>query len=176
MTQFSLYAATIPGFQQVLGSVSGLLDKAEAFCRDGALAPSELIEARIAPDMLPFSFQIKLTVAHSLGAIEGLRQGVFSPDRDPLPDNFDALRQMVQDARNGLAQLTPAEVDGFVGGDMRFEVGEMRMDFAAEDYLLSFAVPNFHFHAATAYDILRMKGVAIGKRDYLGQLRIKVPA
>lgn len=175
MTNFSLYAATIPGFQQVLGAVAGLIDKAEAFCRDGALEPAELIEARIAPDMMPFSFQIKLTAAHSYGAIEGLRRGTFSPDRDPLPDSFDALRQMVRDALDGLSQLTPAEVDAFVGADMRFEVGDTRMDFTAEDYLLSFAVPNFYFHATTAYDILRMKGLAIGKRDFIGKVRLKVP-
>lgn len=176
MTQFSLYAATVPGFRQVLGSVSGLLDKAEAFCRDGALEPSELIEARIAPDMMPFSFQIKLAVAHSFGAIEGVQRGVFSPDRDPLPQTFGELKRMVQDALQGLSELTPAEVDAFIGRDMRFEIGDTRMDFTAEDYLMSFAVPNFYFHAATAYDILRMKGVAIGKSDYIGQIRLKVPS
>ena len=38
---------------------------------------------------------------------------------------------------------------------------------------MSFSLPNLHFHATTAYDILRLKGVALGKRDYLGQPRLK---
>jgi hypothetical protein len=54
-----------------------------------------------------------------------------------------------------------------------FQIGERKMPFVAEGFILSFSLPNFHFHAATAYDILRMKGVPIGKRDYMGQLRLK---
>ena len=47
------------------------------------------------------------------------------------------------------------------------------MEFTARDFLLGFSVPNFHFHAATAYGILRMKGIEVGKRDYIGQLPLK---
>ena len=39
-------------------------------------------------------------------------------------------------------------------------------------FLLSFSQPNFYFHATTAYGILRMKGLKIGKIDYLGAMRI----
>ena len=56
---------------------------------------------------------------------------------------------------------------------MRFEFGERRMDFTAEEFLLSFSQPNFYFHATTAYDILRFKGLPIGKRDYTGRVRLK---
>jgi uncharacterized protein len=56
---------------------------------------------------------------------------------------------------------------------MRFVRGEHRLDFTAENFLLSFSQPNFYFHAATSYDILRSKGVPIGKRDFTGKLRLK---
>ena len=56
---------------------------------------------------------------------------------------------------------------------MRFEFGERRMDFTAEEFLLSFSQPNFYSHATTAYDILRFKGLPIGKRDYTGRVRLK---
>ena len=49
----------------------------------------------------------------------------------------------------------------------------MKLLFTVEDFLLSFSIPNLHFHATTAYDILRMKGVPLGKRDYLGRIRVK---
>jgi hypothetical protein len=55
---------------------------------------------------------------------------------------------------------------------MEFQMRDFRMPFTAEDFLLSFSQPNFYFHAATAYDILRMKGVAVGKRDFMGKLRL----
>ena len=57
--------------------------------------------------------------------------------------------------------------------EVLFQFGEMKMPFTAEGFLLSFSIPNLHFHATTAYDILRMKGVPLGKRDYMGQPRLK---
>ena len=69
--------------------------------------------------------------------------------------------------------LTEEDMEAFIGQPMRFEFKSSRMDFTAEDFLLSFSQPNFYFHCATAYDILRMKGVPVGKRDFLGRVRIK---
>jgi hypothetical protein len=59
------------------------------------------------------------------------------------------------------------------GKDVVFEIGGRKMPFTAEGFLMSFSLPNFYFHAATAYDILRMKGVPLGKRDFMGQMRMK---
>ena len=170
---FSLYAATIPSYRQILSSVSDLLGKAEAFCAEKGVAPRDIIEARLAEDMLPFSYQVKSTAVHSLGAIEGVRRGVFLPDTTTPPDNFAALKTRIAQTIAALESIDPAEVDGFVGRDMRFAFGERHIDFTAENFLLSFSQPNFYFHAATTYDILRCKGIAIGKRDFLGRTRKK---
>lgn len=167
----SLYDATIPSALQVLGALAGLLDKAEAHCGEKGFAPDEVIQARLAADMLPFSYQVKSACVHSLGAIEGVRKGVFSPDMTPPPGTFAALRERVAATIAALGAVPAAEVESFIGRDMRFEFGERRVDFAAENFLLSFSQPNFYFHASTAYDILRWKGVPIGKRDFLGRLR-----
>ena len=170
---FSLYAATVPSYQQTLGAMTGLLATAETFCAERHLAPEEIIGARLAEDMLPFAYQVKSTAVHSLGSIEGVRRGVFSPDMTPPPQTFAALKARIAETLAALAAVTPAEIDGFVGRDMRFEFGERRIPFTAEDFLLSFSLPNFYFHATTAYDILRWKGARIGKRDYMGRLRLK---
>ena len=139
----SLYTATIPSYLQILRAVSGLLDKAGTFCAERGIAAADLIEARLAEDMLPFAYQVKSTVVHSQGAVEAVHRGVFSPDT----------------------------IDALIGRDMRFEFGERRIEYTAEEFLLSFSQPNFYFHAATAYDILRWKGLPIGKRDFIGRTR-----
>jgi hypothetical protein len=136
-------------------------------------APPELIQARLAADMLPLAYQVKSTAVHSLGAIEGVRKGVFSPDMAPPPETFAALKTRIADTLAALRAIDAAEIDGFVGRDMRFAFGERTMDFTAENFLLSFSQPNFYFHATTAYDILRWKGLQIGKRDFMGRPRLK---
>jgi hypothetical protein len=170
----SLYSAIIPNYVQILGAVRGLLDKAEAHCAETGCDPADLHAARLADDMLPFGYQVKSCSAHSIGAIEGVRAGVFSPDRTPWPTTFEGLREAVSHALAAVEALDPEEINGFVGRDMRFTMGETTMPFSAEDFLLSFSQPNFYFHATTAYDILRWKGVKLGKRDFIGRPRLKI--
>ena len=64
-------------------------------------------------------------------------------------------------------------INALEGKDVVFQLGERKMPFIVENFLMSFSMPNLHFHATTAYDILRMTGAPIGKRDYLGQMRMK---
>jgi hypothetical protein len=169
----SLYAATVPSYRQILQAVLGLLDKAQAFCAEKGVAPRDIIQARLAEDMLPFAYQVQSTAVHSLGAIEGVRRGAFSPDQTPSPETFDALKARIVTTLGALEAIDAAEVDAFIGRDMRF-VGRTRsVEYSAENFLLSFSLPNFYFHATTAYDILRWKGVPLGKRDFIGAPRTK---
>lgn len=167
----TLYAATVPSYLQILGSVERLIGKAEAFCEEHAIEPEILIEARLADDMLPFAYQVKSCVVHSMGAIEGVRAGTFTPDRTTPPATFEGLRERIGQAVASLQALDVSEMESFIGREMRFVMGEHTMAFSAEDFLLSFSQPNFYFHATTAYDLLRMKGVQIGKRDFNGRVR-----
>ena len=172
----SLYAATVPSYCQILDAVGRLLGTAEAWCVDRGLAPNDIIQARLAQDMLPFAYQVKSTAVHSLGAIEGVRKGVFFPDTTPSPETFAGLKARIADTLAALSAIEAAEVDAFVGRDMRFSFGNRHLDFTAENFLLSFSQPNFYFHATTAYDILRWKGLPIGKRDFAGKPRTKPSA
>jgi hypothetical protein len=80
---------------------------------------------------------------------------------------------MVAEAEATLRAYVPDEVNGWAGRDLDLQIGPRRLTFTSESLILSFSLPNFHFHAVTAYDILRTNGVPIGKRDYEGQLRTR---
>ena len=170
---FSLYDAVIPSNLQILGSVAGLVDKAEAFAAEKGIEPAALIDARLAPDMLPFGYQVKACTVHSVGGIEGVRGGTFSPDRTPWPDTFDGLRAAVRDAKGALESIDRADLDALADRDTTFRVGELALPFTGAQFLLSFSQPNFYFHATTAYAILRAQGVQVGKKDFMGAMRMK---
>jgi uncharacterized protein len=169
----SLYEAVIPTNLQMLRAMAILLDKADAYCVEKNLAPTELIAARFATDMMPFAYQVKSVAVHSQGAIEGVRAGVFSPDETVPPSSFAGLKARIDEAIDALDRIDMSEMESFVGREMQFCFGERCLDFTAENFLLSFSQPNFHFHAATAYGLLRWKGMPIGKRDYTGLLRTR---
>ena len=168
----SLHAAFVPGALQMIGTTHGLIDKAEAWCGEQGSEPSALIGACLHDEMLPFAYQVKSVADHTGGAIEGLRAGVFSPHMEALPQDFAGLRARLDEATATLVGVSEDELEGKIGAPMLFQMREFKMPFTAENFLLSFSQPNFYFHAATAYDILRMKGLAVGKRDFLGQMRL----
>jgi hypothetical protein len=168
----SLYDASVACFLQTLGGVEGFLGRGLAHCKEKNIDPNGIVETRLFPDMLPFRYQVLAVAGHSIGAMRGAKQGMFSPATEMPPLDYVALQKVITDAREALQQFTPADVDALEGKDVLFQVRDIKMPFKAEGFLLSFSLPNFHFHATTAYDILRMKGVPLGKRDYMGKLRL----
>ena len=83
------------------------------------------------------------------------------------------MQKTIADTRDALQALTPEAVNALEGKDMVFQFGERTVPFTAENFIMSFSLPNFYFHATTAYDILRSNGVPLGKRNFTGQFRMK---
>ena len=170
---FSLYDATVTNYLQILGAVGGFLDKSLTHFRDKGIDPAEIVGARLAPDMAPLRFQIVSVAHHSRGAIEAAKSGVFSPNMGKPDLDYAALQGLVSEASKELSAMTPEDVNALIGRDVTFKLGERALPFTAEGFLMSFSLPNFFFHATTAYDILRHKGAPLGKRDFMGRLTLK---
>jgi uncharacterized protein len=171
--KLSLYEASVPGYLQTLAAVSGFLDKGLAHFREHGIDPQAIVETRLYPDMLPFRFQIQSVVYHSVGALEAMQSGLFRPPTDLPPLDYPALQELIAQTREAVGRFSPEAINAREGADLVFEFRKSSLPFTAEGFLLSFSLPNFYFHATTAYDILRSRGVPLGKRDYLGALRLK---
>jgi hypothetical protein len=167
----TLYDSTVGCFLQTLGAVEGFLAKGLAHCKEKNIDPNEIVEARLFPDMLPFRFQVVAVAHHSAGALTDAKAGASAPP-GPSTADYAGLQKLVSDARQALEQLKPEEVNALEGKDVVFSVRDLKLPFKAEGFLMTFSLPNFHFHATTAYDILRSKGVPIGKRDYMGRMKL----
>ena len=170
---FSLYDASVANYLQILGAVSTFLDKSLEHFKEKGVDPAEIVETRLFPDMLPLRFQVVSLAHHSRGAMEAARNGVFVPPSAKPDLDYAGLQALVTEARNELAALTPDAVNALVGRDVAFKLGDRSLPFTAEGFLMSFSLPNFFFHSATAYDILRHKGAPLGKRDFMGRLNLK---
>jgi uncharacterized protein len=170
---FSLYDATVANHLQILGAVGSFLDKSLAHFREKGIDPAEVVETRLAPDMLPLRFQIVSVAHHSRGAMAAAKNGVFVPPSGKPDLDYAALQALVAEARNELAALTPEAVNALIGREVTFKIGDRVLPFTAEGFLMSFSLPNFFFHATTTYAILRHKGAPLGKRDFMGRLNLK---
>jgi hypothetical protein len=127
--------------------------------------------------MAPFHFQIEAALHHSVWGLETARTGVLSVFAPPAlvgPVPFADLRTMMTRAKAELEAFSPEEVNEWAGKNLDLQIGQRRLAFTPETLILSFSLPNFHFHAVTAYNILRSRGVPIGKGDYEGCLRTRL--
>ncbi|HVN00597.1 MAG TPA: DUF1993 domain-containing protein [Caulobacteraceae bacterium] len=166
----SLYDVSVPVFRQYLGALSGVLGKAQA----SGLPEADLLGARLFEDMQPFTFQVMQSIGHSAGAVATLR-GESYPRASDLP-TLAACKAAMDAAVAYLDGVTPGDLRIDPETDVSLALPGRTLTFTAKGYLLTFAYGNFFFHVTTAYDILRHKGVAIGKRDFLGAVQMKAMA
>jgi hypothetical protein len=164
----SFYDATVPAFLQILGSLGGLLGKAEAHCQTKNIQPEVLLAARLYPDMLPLSKQIQLACDFAAKGCARLTHSEV-PSTPDTEKTFDELLQRLAKTIDYVKSFKPAQFDGADSKDVTFPAGPSNsVTLKGQQFASGFAFPNFYFHAATAHGILRHSGVEIGKRDFLG--------
>ena len=170
----SLYDMGVPTFLQTVQSIGVCLDRARLHCTEVGIDPDDFVEARLVSDMAPFWFQIECVDNYSVWGLDAIRQCAFNPPDMVGVTPFSALRSRIAKTEAALVEIRPDEVNAWSGKklDMQIHTNPQTSAFTAETYLLSFLLPNFYFHAVTAYDILRTRGVPIGKSDFEGQLRV----
>jgi hypothetical protein len=169
----SLYDLSVPTFLQTVRAIGDVLDRAATHFAETGIDPDSFVHTRLFDDMAPFHFQIEAAWHHSVWGIEALKTGQFTPPALVGPVPFAGLQAMIGKAEMALQAFTPDEVNSWAGKDLDLQIGPRRLSFTAETFILSFSLPNFYFHAVTAYDILRSRGVPLGKRDYEGRLRTR---
>ena len=169
----SLYDLSVGTYLQTLGAVEGILAKGATHFQEQKADTAAILDTRLHADMLPLKFQIHSTIHHSLGAVRGVQAGTFKPPVPVPATDYAGFQKAVSEANEALKKIKPEEINGLVGKDVVFEIGDRKLPFTAEGFLQSFSLPNFFFHATTTYDILRVNGVALGKRDFLGRMKLK---
>lgn len=164
---FTIYEAAIPPTIRALDNLSKILEKAAAQTRAEDKNLDDLLEARLAPDMYPLPRQIQ--IASDVAKIGAARlAGVEPPSYPDEEKTFPELQQRIAKTISYLKTFRPEQFDGAEARTvvLKFPGGEM--SFSGRDYLTGFVLPNIYFHITTAYGLLRQKGIAIGKMDYLG--------
>ncbi|CAB3775899.1 DUF1993 domain-containing protein [Pararobbsia alpina] len=163
----TMYQTSVPVFVRGLKILSTLLGKAQAYTIEHGQDPADLLNARLAPDMLSLIGQVQR--ASDTSKLSGQRlSGVAAPRFEDTETSFAELEQRIAKSIAYLETLQPAQFEGSESRTIQLNFGEFKPSFTGNSYLLTFALPNFFFHITTAHDILRHNGLPIGKLDYLG--------
>ncbi len=162
-----MYQASAPRFANTLKNLSAILDKAKAHAEAKKIDELVLTSSRLYPDMLAFARQVQIACDSSKGAVARLA-GVEIPKHEDTEKTFDELKERIAKTLAFIDTVKPAQIDGSEEKEVVLKLQGKDVPFKGLQYLLGFAWPNFYFHVATAYNILRHNGVEIGKRDFIG--------
>ncbi len=162
----SMYRASAPVFLQMLPALSACLDKAQSFATAKKIDPSVLLQARLAPDMFALTKQVQIATDFAKGTVARLA-GVEPPKYEDNETTIEQLKARIAKTVDFIKEFKPAQIDGSEDRDISLMLGGQARNFKGENYLVGFALPNFYFHATTAYAILRHNGVELGKGDYM---------
>lgn len=163
----SMYQATVPVFARGLRVVSNLLEKAQAHVEQGGIVPEILLGARLAPDMLDLTAQVQRVSDTAKLSVQRL-SAIPAPKFEDNETSFEQLQQRIADTITYVEGVNAGQMAGSAQREVVLNWTDEGTKFAGDDYLLSFALPNFYFHVSMVHAILRNNGVTIGKLDYLG--------
>jgi len=163
----SMYTASTPQLANILKSLSAILAKAEAHATARKIDPAALLGARLYPDMFALTRQVQIACDTAKGAVARLA-GVDVPKHEDTETSFGELQQRIAKTIAFIESVPAERVEGSEDRKITLTMRSGDLVFTGLQYLTTFVLPNFYFHATTAYDILRHNGVELGKRDFLG--------
>jgi hypothetical protein len=165
----TMYEIAIPSFTKHLDALDAILDKAAAYAEAKKIEPDALLLARLYPDMYPFKKQVQSACDFAKLSV-GRLAGLTPPSHDDSEKTFADLKRRIAETLAVLAEAKPEPMEASATKQFTIKAGPRELTFTGSEYLLYFALPNFYFHATTAYDILRHNGLEIGKRDFMKRL------
>jgi len=163
----SMYQVSVPVFVKHLNGLAGCMKKAQAFYADKKYDETTLLTYRFFPDMFSFTRQVQAMSDHARNCA-ALLAGVEAPKFDDSEKSLADLVGRVEKTIAFLNTVKPAQIDGTDDKPVTVKMRDRELNFKGQELLLNRSLPNFYFHATTAYDILRHNGVEIGKRDFMG--------
>jgi uncharacterized protein len=165
----SMYQASVPAFLQMLNNLTACFEKAEAFATERKVEEAVLLNWRLAPDMFALTRQVQIAADFAKGTTARLA-GAAVPSYADEEKSFAEIKQRIAKTVTFVQGFKPADIDGSEDRDITLTIAGQEMRFKGLPYLVHFSLPNFYFHATTAYDILRACGVPLGKRDFIGTI------
>ena len=163
----SMYDISVAAFSRTLENLSGILDKAIAFSAAKKFDGKILVDARLFPDMFPLSSQVRIACDFAKGCA-GRLADVEVPKHEDNESTLEELQARIAKTLDFLGTIKPQQLQGSDERTITHEMRVQTLKMPGLQYLSGFALPNFYFHATTAYALLRHNGLELGKRDFIG--------
>ena len=165
----SVHSLAVEQVSHTLNQVLVFLDKAVAYAEAKKFDVSVLVNARLAPDMLPFTKQIQIASDNAKFGVARLAN-VEAPKFEDTEKTVDELRARIKKTIDFIKSVPASAFEGAEDRDIKIVIPSRTIELKGLAYLRGWVLPNVFFHVTAAYLILRHNGVDVGKRDFLGDI------
>ena len=165
--KISMHAMSYDVFKRALAQLQFVMEKAVANAKARNFETGVLVDARLAPDMLPFVKQIQIASDNAKFGVARLA-GIEAPKFEDNEKTLDELKARILKTIDFLKSTAASAFEGAEDRDIKITVPNRTIEMKGLAYLNGWVLPNVFFHVTTAYLILRHNGVDVGKRDFLG--------
>lgn len=152
--------------QQMFGAMAGILQKAADHARETGVEESVFLAHRFSPDMFALTRQVQIATAIAIRGGTRLA-GIEAVELEDTETSFAELIARCHKANEIVQGLDDDAINANARVSMEIPLGPMTVNWEGREYTSLFILPNLHFHATTAYALLRAQGVKLGKRDFL---------
>ena len=167
--KISMHTMVVDQCVQMLNNLSKILDKAVAHAEAKKFDSTVLVNARLAPDMFPLSRQVQVACDMIKNGAARLA-GQEAPKFEDTEKTMDELKARIAKTIDFVQSVPASAFEGSEDRDIRIPIRNDTMEMKGLPYVRNWILPNFYFHAAMVYALLRHNGVEIGKQDWLGPL------
>ncbi|HEV3245342.1 MAG TPA: DUF1993 domain-containing protein [Candidatus Paceibacterota bacterium] len=174
MAETDFYTVTVPPMMKTLTALSGILDKAVSHAEGKqlewhpkGLQEEALLSSRLISDQFPFLRQVQVACDNAKGGAARIA-GIEAPKFEDNEKTIAELKQRIDKTVAFLKTIKPEQIAGQEEREVTLPHWNKKMKASA--YVMTYLIPNFYFHVATAYSILRSNGVQLGKADYIGPM------
>lgn len=178
METINLYSMTVEPFTKKLEALKDLLGKVDAHAASkqlewhaSGLQEDALLQSRLISDQFPFIRQVQIACDNAKNGIARLAE-IEAPKMEDTEKTISELQARIDKTLAFLKSITPEQVNGKEGISVALSYWGGK-SMSGLEYVSNYLIPNFYFHLATAYSIMRSNGVAIGKDDFMGPLPLK---
>lgn len=154
-------------FTRMLTNLSTFLDKAAEHAASKQFDSKVLVDARLAPDMLPLARQVQIACDFAKGCSARLAE-MEVPKKEDTETSLDELKARIAWTLDFIRSVPAAKLAGSENRTIVHELRTRTVTLPGLVYATQFSLPNFFFHVTTTYAILRHNGVTLGKLDFMG--------
>jgi hypothetical protein len=164
----AIHRLTVNQMAVAVRNMRAIMDKAAIHAGENGFDTATLLQARLHPNMFNLLQQLQYVCYVAVDLAQHFSSAA-APRVGYDEETWEQLVASLETTAAYLSAIGEADVERNAGKEISSFMDDT-VKMSVMDYAARVSLPDFYFHMAIAYAILRHNGVPLGKSDFLGKI------